>query len=83
MEKRELTEKQKIYLRQVKNSLTQLQLAFEGLNDVWNRQMIYEFDLNDALYTMYPFDKSFDELQKDVDLWINDGKEKLKTIEPY
>ena len=69
--------KQVAYLEQVNHRFEALMLAFRKFNEVWDRDSDHYLALNDYLTTMYPFDKSFDEVLIDFALWYADGASKI------
>jgi hypothetical protein len=65
------------YLETVFYRFNTLRLAFIRFNEIWQQDHVFDIDLNNYLVTMYPFDKSFDDLLIDFAYWYGDGATKI------
>jgi hypothetical protein len=67
------------YLGYVENRLKDFVEAYEALLNVWDHDTRYGIDLNEWLGDdLYPFDKSFDELN--INQWFKNFLNKIQNI---
>jgi hypothetical protein len=65
------------YIEKVIQDMEKLNLSFKRLNDTWQKEMVFDIDLNNFMTVSFPFEMSFDEQAIAVDEWYHATASKL------
>lgn len=69
------------YLNKIKVYLRMMQTAMKAVNEGWMQDNDFDIDLNDFLARLYPFNDSFDDLVRSVNIWVDDYVDRIKDFD--